>query len=71
MILDVRGRYIFGAKLAGPETPTPGRHERRISNTRRRMATRNMAARLFFQKCEKSHVSRNEHTQSLPMVISR
>lgn len=71
MVLDVRSRHILGAKLAGPETSTPGKHERRLPHTGRRMVARHMATRLFLQEREKSHVSRNEYTQSLLMAVPR
>jgi len=71
LIPDLRGGHILGAKLEGPETSTPGKHERRLPNTGRRMVTRHMATRLFLQEREKSHVSRDEHTQPLLVAVPR
>jgi len=71
LVPDVRGGHILGAKLAGSETSTPGKHERRLPHTGRRMVARHMATRLFLQECQKSHVPRNEHTQSLLVAVPR
>jgi len=71
LVLDVRGGHILGAKLEGPETPAPGKHERRLPHTGCRMVARHMATRLFLQKREKSDVSRDEHTQPLLVAVPR
>lgn len=71
MIPDVRGGHILSAKLAGSETSTPGKHERRLPHTGRRMVARYMATRLFLQERQKSHVPRDEHTQPLLVVVPR
>lgn len=71
LVPDVRCGHIFGAKLAGPKTSASRKHERRLPYTGRRMVARYMATRLFLQKREKSHVSRDEHTQPLFVAVPR
>lgn len=68
---DVCGGHIFGAKLAGSETSDAGKHERGLPYSGRRVVTRNMATRLFLQERKKSHVPRDEHTESLLVAVSR
>lgn len=71
LVPDICCGHIFGSKLAGSETSTSRKHERRLPYTGRRMVARYMATRLFLQKRKKSHVPRNEHTQPLLVAVPR
>ena len=68
---DLCGRYLPGAELEGPSTAASGEHDRRVPQSRRRLAPESMASWLLLQKRQKSHLPRDERTQPLPMALPR
>lgn len=68
---DICNWYFLGAKLARSSATIARKHERRVPHFGRRLVAQHMASGLFFQKCKKSHIPRDEHTEPLFMVVQR
>lgn len=69
LFADICNGYFSSTKLAWSSSPNAGEHERRVSNTGRRLVAQYLETWLFLQECQEGDFSRDEHSQSLFVAL--